>query len=138
MEDFIEDCEKYNKTYSLRDIKEFYNNGNNKSFFDLYESFCRRKSKDINDGTLYVYEVVGKQLKEYCPNLKLGDFDYDFVQDLFDYLKTEKGVHNLFNKKKCLVAFLSEMKKGGPVKENIVTAISLAKQPLKGYLSNQG
>lgn len=131
VEDFMNDCDRYGKAYTLKDIKNHYNNGAKKSFFDFYWDFYRKKSKDISEGTLYVYEVLGKQLEEFNPNLKLGDITYDFLSDFFYFLKTQKKVNNLFNKRKCLVAFLTEMKKGGHIKENVASEISLPKQKLK-------
>lgn len=129
--DFLFECDKYDRNYSLKDIKENYNNGSKKTFFDYYWDFCRKKSKDVTEGTLYVYKVLGNQLYEYEPSLKLGDISYAFIEDFFDYLINCKDVNNLFNKRKCLVTFLNKMIKRGLVKRNFASEYTLPKRKLK-------
>ncbi len=120
VEEYVDNNNRYDIPFSIQDLKDAYNGIDNKNFFHYYDEFL--KHKELNDGvtedTLYIYEVIGKQLYEYRSDLKIGEVDKKFIEKFFIYLKTIKGVNNLYNKHKNLNAFFNKMKRDNLVSEN--------------------
>lgn len=133
VEDYVDNNNRYNKPFTIQDLKDAYKGVEDKNFFHYYDDFLRHKelNDDVSKGTLYIYKVLGEQLYEYKSDLRIGEVNRKFIECFFLYLRTVKGVENLFNKRKNLVAFFNKMKADNLIDENPLKGISIPKTKRK-------
>lgn len=110
-------------------------NGNNskKDFFYYFDEYCKKKFKDIEEGTQYHYTLFRKQLKEYKSEIDLDEIDVKFIEDFLHYLATEKsvGISGIATRRKTFSSVLNKFVIDKLIIENPCKHVKKPKEKIK-------
>lgn len=89
-------------------VKAFYSKEDKEIFSISYDEFCKRKFKEVSNGTQKHYLLLKKRILEFKPNLKVQDIDLKFVENFDSFLRNKSVISDagLFNRHKNLKAFI--------------------------------
>lgn len=120
LKDFLRQQKSIGTTLTTDLVKTFYSKDDKDDFFIAYDTFCKRKFKEVSLGTQKHYLLLKKRIEQYRPNLKVQDIDLRFIENFDTFLRNKSVISDagLFNRHKNLKAFIRFAIKQNLLKSN--------------------
>lgn len=141
IEGFILDSSRDQKRITKEDLRNFYYDRDKykNDFFYQFDDFTSKRFCSLAETTKKPYSLLRKQLKEFSPELKVQDLDYNFFDNFFYWLKMEKKTGNsgLATRRKNLVTVLEEFVRRDILRKNYCKQIRRFPESVKTVFLSQ-
>ena len=120
LKDFLRQQKSIGTTLTTDLVKTFYSKDDKDDFIVAYDTFCKRKFKEVSLGTQKHYLLLKKRIEQFRPNLKVQDIDLRFIENFDTFLRNKSVISDagLFNRHKNLKAFIRFAIKQNLLKSN--------------------